>query len=97
MSSFSALMGALQQESSDACRSDSEFVQCASRRYGSSSSGRPCDMHGGIQKMCFNRDLVTQAWGLVQTTARLVELLQVVAAGHRHVAVKVLAEQTTEA
>lgn len=54
VSSFSAPMGALQQESSDACRSDSESVQCASRRYGSSISGRPCEMHGGVQKERFN-------------------------------------------
>ena len=55
VSSFSALMGTLQQESRDACRSDSESVQCASRRYGSSISGRPCEMHGGVQKDCFNK------------------------------------------
>ena len=42
VSSFSALMGALQQVSRDACFRDSESVQCASRRYGSSISGRPC-------------------------------------------------------
>lgn len=61
VSSFSALMGALQQESSDACRSDSESVQCASRRYGSSISGRPYNLHGGVQKECFNRCQVMQA------------------------------------
>ena len=50
VSSFSALMGALQQESSDACRSDSESVQCASRRYGSSISGRPCEIDEALRK-----------------------------------------------
>ena len=42
VSSFSGLIGALQQLSRDACFKDSESVQCARRRYGSSISGRPC-------------------------------------------------------